>query len=76
MLGFEDETWWSRLAQPNLHAWTVADQPLRLLEKTLAKTDLEPKATVCYGLLARWQNTAEPQEQIWLRFANGHARAA
>jgi hypothetical protein len=75
VLGFEDETWWSRLAQPNLHAWTVADQPLRLLEKTLAKADPEPKATVCYGLLARWQAAAESQEQIWLRFAKGHAKS-
>jgi len=23
-LGFEDETWWSRLAQPNMNAWTEA----------------------------------------------------
>ena len=31
-LGFQDEVWWSRLAQPSLYAWT-ADKPLRLVEK-------------------------------------------
>jgi len=24
-LGFGDEVWWSRLAQPNQHTWTEAD---------------------------------------------------
>lgn len=49
-LGFEDEVWWSRLAQPHLFAWT-ADQPLRLLQKEADKTDPDPKAICCYGLL-------------------------
>jgi len=26
-LGFEDEVWWSRLAQPALHPWAAPDQP-------------------------------------------------
>jgi hypothetical protein len=30
VLGFQDETWWTRLAQPNVFAWAGA-QPLRLL---------------------------------------------
>src|SRR5882672_1421124 len=34
-LGFEDETWWSRLAQPTLYAWTPAQQPLRVVEQPL-----------------------------------------
>ena len=29
VLGYQDETWWSRLKLPALHAWT-ADEPLRL----------------------------------------------
>lgn len=29
MLGFQDETWWTRLAQPGLFAW-AGEQPLRL----------------------------------------------
>jgi hypothetical protein len=32
-LGFEDEPWWSRLAQPQLHAWTTGAHPLRLVEQ-------------------------------------------
>jgi hypothetical protein len=50
VLGFQDETWWSRLALPALHAWTD-DQPLRLVEQTVARTDPDPKALACYGLL-------------------------
>ena len=30
VLGFEDEVWWSRLAQPALHTWAAPDQPVRL----------------------------------------------
>ena len=50
VLGFQDECWWSRLAQPNLHAWT-ADDPLRLQELAVGKEDPDPKALACYGLL-------------------------
>lgn len=50
MLGFQDECWWSRLAQPNLHAW-AADDPLRLQELAVCKEDPDPKALACYGLL-------------------------
>jgi hypothetical protein len=50
VLGFQDECWWSRLAQPNLHAWT-ADDPLRLQELAVGKEDTGPKALACYGLL-------------------------
>src|SRR5712691_9273812 len=46
MYGFQDEVWWSRLAAPNLHAWTP-DQPLRLVDQTVAKTDPDPKAIAC-----------------------------
>ena len=46
-LGFADEVWWSRLAQPPLHAWADADQPLRLVEQTVAKDDPDPKALAC-----------------------------
>ena len=50
VLGFQDECWWSRLAQPNLHAW-VAEQPLHLVERDADRTDPDPKALACYGLL-------------------------
>jgi hypothetical protein len=76
-LGFEDETWWSRFAQPNRHAWTTAAQPLRLVELGRAKDDPEPKALACYGLLVRWQLAkTEPQEQMWLRFVDGRPVSA
>jgi transposase len=50
VLGYLDETWWSRLKQPALHAWT-ADEPWRLLQQEADKTDPDPKALACYGLL-------------------------
>src|ERR671914_722469 len=70
-LGFADEVWWSRVAQPAVRAWTATGQPLRLVEQTVAKH--EPKAVACYGLLVRWWDdaSAEPAEALWLRFVDG-----
>lgn len=73
MLGFQDETWWSRLAQPALHAWTELDRPLRLVEQTIAKDDPDPKALACYGVLLR---RAGQPEQCWLRFVDGRPVSA
>src|SRR5262249_61069875 len=42
-LGFGDEVWWSRLAQPNHQAWTEADAKYKLQELTLATDDPDPK---------------------------------
>jgi len=64
VLGFQDEVWFSRLAQPNVHAWT-SDQPLRLVEKQADKADGDPKALACYGLLRA------DTGQMWLRFVDG-----
>jgi DDE superfamily endonuclease len=64
VLGFQDEVWFSRLAQPNLHAW-VDDEPLHLLEKSLDKEDAQRKAIACYGLLRSDTN------RMLLRFVNG-----
>jgi hypothetical protein len=36
VLGFADELWWSRLAQPDLQAW-AEDKPVRLREMTSRK---------------------------------------
>ena len=69
MLGFADEVWWSRLAQPALHAWAPDAQALRLVEKARTKDDPDPKALACYGLLLR--ATPTTPEQLWLRFATG-----
>ena len=70
-LGFADEVWWSRVAQPAVRAWTATGQPLRLVEQTVAKG--EAKALACYGLLARWweEPTDDPDEVLWLRFVAG-----
>jgi hypothetical protein len=71
-LGYEDETWWSRIAQPDLHAWTDPDQPMHLVEQTFRKDDPECKALACYGLLLRWQTQAgQSRETMWLRFVDG-----
>ena len=70
ILGFEDEVWWSRLAAPALHAWADDDQPLRLVEQTVAKDDHAKKALACYGLLL-----AETKE-VWLRFLDGRPISA
>src|SRR5215469_1206990 len=72
-LGFLDETWWSRLARPALHAWVDTAQPLRLLEQTVAQDDPDPKALAGYGLLVRRSQQAE---QVWLRFVDGRPVSA
>lgn len=73
-LGFGDEVWWSRLAQPAMHAWAPDAQALRLVEKALPKDDPEPKALACYGLLLRHGPT-QP-EQMLLRFVVGRPVSA
>lgn len=65
MLGYQDETWWSRLALPAMHAWTAEGRPLRLVEQVVPKADPDPKALSCYGLLRA--DTGE----MMLRFVTG-----
>jgi hypothetical protein len=68
--GFEDECWWSRSAQPNLHSFSEEGGPLRLVEQSVAKDDPDPKAISCYGLYV-------PEiEQTWLRFVDGRPVSA
>src|SRR5438067_10844408 len=77
LLGFEDEVWWSRLAHPALYAWQDDDQPLRLLEQTVARDDPDPKALACYGLLARcWDAGPQRSAELWLRFVEGRPVSA
>ena len=64
VLGFMDEVWWSRIAQPQLKSWT-AGKPLRLRETGRNKRDTEPKALCCYGLLRA------DIDQVLLRFVDG-----
>jgi len=76
-LGFEDEVWWSRLAQPALHTWAAPAQPLRLVEQAVAKADPDPKALACYGLLVRWVGPDGGRaETAWLRFVAGRPVSA
>jgi len=63
-LGFEDETWWSRLHQPRLHAWTDSE-PLKLYQLEKSKADPDPLALCCYGLLRR------DTDNLMLRFVEG-----
>ncbi len=63
--GFLDECWWSRLTRPNLHSFSEAGEPLRLVEQSLEKDDPDPKAISCYGLYM-------PElDETWLRFVDG-----
>ena len=60
-----DESRCSLLALPTLSSWSEEGKPLRLIQKSLAKDDPEPKAISCYGLYL-------PQiDQTWLRFVDG-----
>jgi transposase len=71
-LGFEDEVWWSRVSLPAMHAWSEATEGMRLMERSVAKEDPDPKALACYGLLVRLGGAESAQsEQVWLRFVEG-----
>jgi CRISPR/Cas system endoribonuclease Cas6 (RAMP superfamily) len=70
VVGFEDESWWSRVALPSLHAWSEEAQPSRLIQQSVAKDDPDPKAISCYGLLV-------PEfKETWLRFVDGRPMSA
>jgi hypothetical protein len=75
-VGFADEVWWSRVAQPAVRAWTATGQPLRLMGRAVAKG--EPKALACYGLPVRWWETCgdDPAEALRLRFVDGRPVSA
>jgi hypothetical protein len=71
-LGFQDEGWWSRLAQPALHSWAAPSQPLRLVEQAVAKDDPDPKALACSGLRLRSApDDGGWREATWLRCVAG-----
>jgi hypothetical protein len=70
VLGFEDETWFSRFERPSLYSWEQAGQPIRLRQKARRKDDPEPKALSCYGL------HLPELEQTWLRFVDGRPVSA
>ena len=49
-IGFQDECWWSRVALPTLSAFCEEGDPRRMIQRSVAKDDPEPKAISCYGL--------------------------
>jgi transposase len=50
VLGFEDEVWWSRVAQPRMHAWTDGP-PMKVQLLKVDENDPDPEAISCYGML-------------------------
>jgi len=77
VVGFGDEVWWSRFAQPNLHTWSDTNQGLRLVEQIKQKDDPEPKALACYGMLLRWRLPGGDEiEKALLRFVDGRPVSA
>lgn len=50
-LGFLDEGWWSRFAQPSLHSWAPQGAPRRLIQRSKKKDAPEPKALSGSGVL-------------------------
>ncbi len=64
-IGFLDECWWSRVALPTFNSWAEKGEPMRLLQRSVAKNDPEPKAVSCYGLYL------PETDETWLRFVDG-----
>src|SRR5215207_4548713 len=64
-VGFLDECWWSQVALPTLNAWAEEGKPPRLIQRSVAKDDPEPKAISCYGLYL------PALDRRWIRFVDG-----
>jgi DDE superfamily endonuclease len=64
-VGFLDECWWSRVVLPTLNAWAEEGKPPRLIQRSVAKEDPEPKAISCYGLYL------PGIDETWIRFVDG-----
>ena len=68
-IGFEDEVWWSRFALPRMHAWQDKEHPVHLVEKSKKKSDPDPKALACYGVLWQEGEVCDPvRQEMSLRF--------
>lgn len=73
MLGFADEVWGRRWAQPDQHRGVAADRDCRLQQRTIEPQDPDPNALGCYGLLIRRHPGVE---QLGLRFVAGRPISA
>jgi transposase len=60
----QDECWFSRFAQPDAHAWALAGEELRLIERQPAKGE-QNKALACFGALRH------DGPQVYLYFSQG-----
>lgn len=69
MLGFQDECWWTRLAQPGRSAWT-GGAPLRLRANERDPDGGGPEAVACYGILRA------DSGRVMLRFCEGRPVSA
>ena len=70
VVGYQDEVWWSRFAQPSMHAW--ADDPLRLVQRHKRRDDPEPAALACYGVyVPAWPAEPASGASMLLRFVRG-----
>jgi hypothetical protein len=77
VLGFEDECWWSRITDPEMHTWADEDAPLRLRSKAEDVSKGEPKALSCYGLwLPDAKMPERPGGRMLLRFVSGRPVSA
>lgn len=74
VVGFEDETWWSRVSPPQGSAWAERGRPLRVVEQAVPKR--ETKAISCYGMLLQCPADPTCTEEIWLRFVQGRPVSA
>jgi len=73
-LGFEDEGWWRRLAQPEQHGWTDAKATQKVQALTPPAAEPAPKALACSGWLVRPQ--PQQEEHMWLRCVPGRPGSA
>jgi hypothetical protein len=70
-LGYLDEVWWSRFAQPSMGSWAPGGEPLRLVQRGKAKGDPEPKALSCYGVFFPGAGGDGGAGEMLLRFVRG-----
>ena len=72
VVGFEDECWWSRVAQPSLHSFSEAGKPLRLVEQSLARK----RRSRSEGYLLLRALYMPELKQSWLRFVDARPVSA
>jgi transposase len=76
-IGFVDQVWWSRFAQPQMQTWQSAEHPVHLIQQRWQKDDPDPKALACYGVLWQTGPLDDPdRSQVWLRFVTGRPVSA